>query len=204
MKPKLLLFFLLTSVIGFTSCEETKKKEKERAKMEQMKAEKKAEMQAEEKRMEMESNSIAAKAMTIDSLNIFVSALKNAELARTFTEDEGPFTVFAPTNKAFEQVGEETLDMLMKAENRDKLSSVLKYHVVNNEVTAQDLSQMIGDNDGEVTVSTLNGGKLKVRIEGDNIVIKDENGNNATITATDIEASNGMVHIIDAVVMKKS
>lgn len=204
MKTKLLLIFLAASVIGFTSCEDTKKKEEERAKMEQMEAEKEAKMQAEEERMEMESNSIAAKAMATDSLSTLVSALKNAELAQTFTEDEGPFTVFAPTNKAFEQVDKATLDTLMKAENKDKLSSVLKYHVVDDEITAQDLSQMIADNDGEATVSTLDGGELKAMMDGDNIVLKDENGNTATITATDIEASNGIVHIIDAVVMKKS
>lgn len=204
MKTKLLLIFLVASVIGFTSCEDTKKKEEERAKMEQMEAEKEAKMQAEEERMEMESNSIAAKAMATDSLSTLVSALKNAELAQTFTEDEGPFTVFAPTNKAFEKVDQATLDTLMKTENKDKLSSVLKYHVVDDEITAQDLSQMIADNDGEATVSTLDGGELKAMMDGDNIVLKDENGNTATITATDIEASNGIVHIIDAVVMKKS
>lgn len=203
MKTKLLLIFLVASVIGFTSCEDTKKKEEERAKMEQMEAEKEAKMQAEEERMEMESNSIAAKAMATDSLSTLVSALKNAELAQTFTEDEGPFTVFAPTNKAFEQVDKATLDTLMMAENKDKLSSVLKYHVVDDEITAQDLSQMIEDNDGEATISTLDGGELKAMMDGDNIVLKDENGNTATITATDIEASNGIVHIIDAVVMKK-
>ncbi|SHG07384.1 Uncaracterized surface protein containing fasciclin (FAS1) repeats [Salegentibacter echinorum] len=203
MKTKLLLIFLIASVIGFTSCEDTKKKEEERAKMEQMEAEKEAKMQAEEERMEMESNSIAAKAMATDSLSTLVSALQNAELAQTFTEDEGPFTVFAPTNKAFEQVDKATLDTLMMSENKDKLSSVLKYHVVDDEITAQDLSQMIEENDGEATISTLDGGELKAMMDGDNIVLKDENGNTATITATDIEASNGIVHIIDAVVMKK-
>jgi len=204
MKTKLLLFFLIASVIGFTGCEDTKKKEEEKAKMEQMEADKEAEMKAEKERMEMESNSIAAKAMATDSLSTLVSALKSAELATTFTGDEGPFTVFAPTNKAFEKVDQAVRDTLMKSENKDQLASVLKYHVVDDEITAQDLSQMIEDNEGEATISTMDGGELKAMMDGENIVLKDENGNTATIIATDIEASNGIVHLIDAVVMKKN
>ena len=171
--------------------------------MEQQEAERQAEMAAEEERMEMESNSIAAKAMETDSLSTLVSALQNADLADTFTEDEGPYTVFAPTNSAFEKVDEATMDELMKSENQDQLATVLKYHVIDDEITASDLSQMIEDGEGEASISTLDGAELKVMREGDNIVLQDENGNKATIIATDIEASNGMVHLIDGVVMKK-
>jgi len=172
--------------------------------MEQEEAERQAEMEAEKERMEMESNSIAAKAMATDSLSTLVSALKNAELAATFTEDEGPYTVFAPTNSAFEKVDKATLDELMKSENKDQLAGVLKYHVVDKEITASDLSQMIEDGDGEVTFATMEGAELTAMKDGDYIVLKDGNGNTATIIATDIEASNGMVHLIDGVVMKKA
>ncbi|WP_289024305.1 fasciclin domain-containing protein [uncultured Salegentibacter sp.] len=204
MKSKILLIMLAVFAFSFTSCEDTKKKEEEKAKMEQEAAEQEAKMKAEEERMEMESNSIAAKAMATDSLSTLVSALKNAELATTFTEDEGPYTVFAPTNSAFEKVDKATLDELMKSENKDQLAGVLKYHVVDKEITASDLSQMIEDGGGEVTFATMDGAELTAMADGDNIVLKDGNGNTATIIATDIEASNGMVHLIDGVVMKKA
>ncbi|MBI6115754.1 fasciclin domain-containing protein [Salegentibacter maritimus] len=204
MKSKILLIMLAVFAFSFTSCEDTKKKEEEKAKMEQEAAEQEAKMKAEEERMEMESNSIAAKAMATDSLSTLVSALKNAELATTFTEDEGPYTVFAPTNSAFEKVDKATLDELMKSENKDQLAGVLKYHVVDKEITASDLSQMIEDGGGEVTFATMEGAELTAMADGDNIVLKDGNGNTATIIATDIEASNGMVHLIDGVVMKKA
>ncbi|UBZ05794.1 fasciclin domain-containing protein [Salegentibacter mishustinae] len=204
MKSKLLLILLAAFAFSFTSCEDNKKKEEEKAQMEQEEAERQAEMEAEKERMEMESNSIAAKAMATDSLSTLVSALKSAELATTFTEDEGPYTVFAPTNSAFEKVDKATLDELMKSENKDQLAGVLKYHVVDKEITASDLSQMIEDGDGEVTFATMEGAELTAMKDGDNIVLKDGNGNTATIIATDIEASNGMVHLIDGVVMKKA
>jgi uncharacterized surface protein with fasciclin (FAS1) repeats len=203
MKSKFLLILLAAFAFSFTSCEDNKKKEEEKAQMEE-EAERQAEMEAEKERMEMESNSIAAKAMATDSLSTLVSALKNAELAATFTEDEGPYTVFAPTNSAFEKVDKATLDELMKSENKDQLAGVLKYHVVDKEITASDLSQMIEDGDGEVTFATMEGAELTAMKDGDNIVLKDGNGNTATIIATDIEASNGMVHLIDGVVMKKA
>jgi uncharacterized surface protein with fasciclin (FAS1) repeats len=203
MKTKILIILLAVFAFSFTSCEDTKKKEEEKAKMERQEAERQAEMAAEEERMEMESNSIAAKAMETDSLSTLVSALQNADLADTFTEEEGPYTVFAPTNSAFEKVDEATMDELMKSENQDQLATVLKYHVVDDEITASDLSQMIEDGEGEASISTMDGAELKVIMEGDNIVLQDENGNKATIIATDIEASNGMVHLIDGVVMKK-
>ena len=204
MKSKILLILLTVFAFSFTSCEDTKKKEEEKVKMEQEAAEQEAKQKAEEERMEMESNSIAAKAMATDSLSTLVSALKNAELAATFTEDEGPYTVFAPTNTAFEKVDKATLDELMKSENKDQLAGVLKYHVVDKEITASDLSQMIEDEGGELTIATMEGAELTAMKDGENIVLKDENGNTATIIATDIEASNGIVHLIDAVVMKKA
>ncbi len=205
MKTKFLLILLAVFTFSLTSCEDTKKKEEEKAQMEQEEAERQAEMQAEEERMEMESNSIAAKAMATDSLSTLVSALQNTDLADTFTEDEGPYTVFAPTNSAFEKVDDATLEELMKSENKDQLATVLKYHVVDEEITAADLSQRIQDaENGEATITTMDGADLTAMMDGENIVLKDGNGNTATIIATDIEASNGMVHLIDAVVMKKA
>lgn len=205
MKMKNLFSIIALSAILFTACEDNKKKEQEeKERMEQMEAEREAEMEAEKARMEMESNSIAAKAMETDTLSTLVSALKAAELAETFKTSEGPYTVFAPNNAAFSEVDKATLDNLMKPENKQDLANLLKYHVVQDEVMAQDLLKLIEENEGEYTISTLEGGELKASLEGGNVILTDEAGNKATVVQADVDASNGVVHIIDAVVMKKA
>lgn len=205
MKFKLLFTVFALSAFIFTSCEDNKKKEQEDAeRMEQMEAEREAEMQAEQERMEMESNSIAAKAMETDTLSTLVSALQTAEMSELLTVSEGPYTVFAPNNAAFEKVDKATLDNLMMQENQEDLTNLLEYHVVEDEITSQELVDKINENDGEFTISTLEGGELKATLEGENVVLTDEAGNKATVVQADVDASNGVVHIIDAVVMKKA
>ena len=207
MKIKMLLTVLALSAMIFTSCDDNKKKEQEAAekeRMEQMEAEKQAEMEAEKKRMEMESNSIAAKAMATDTLSTLVSALQAADLAEMFKTEEGPFTVFAPHNGAFNNVDSATLESLMKEENKDQLAEVLKYHVVGDEVTSQKLVQLIKDNDGKYEISPVGGGTIVASLDGDSVILTDENGNKAKVVQADVDASNGVVHVIDAVIMKKS
>ena len=161
-------------------------------------------MQAEKEKQEMQANSIAAKAMETDTLSTLVTALKSAELAEMFKTEEGPFTVFAPHNGAFAKVDKATLDSLLKEENKDQLADVLKYHVVQGEVSSQKLVQAIKDNDGSYEISPVGGGKLIASLDGENVILTDENGNKATVVMADVDASNGVVHVIDAVVMKKS
>ena len=205
MKIKMLFTVLALSAVVFTSCDDNKKKDQEeKERMEQMEAEREAEMQAEQEKEEMQSNSIAAKAMDTDTLSTLVEALKSAELAEMLKSEEGPFTVFAPNNAAFEKVDQATMDELMKEENKDKLAGILKYHVVDQKVMSSDLVKMIQDNDGTYEINTVGGGSLDASLEGDNVVLTDESGNKATVVQADVDASNGVVHIIDAVVMKKA
>ena len=204
MKMKNLMMIFALSAMIFTSCQDNKKDEEDKERMEQMEAEREAEMNAEKERMEMESNSIAAKAMETDTLSTLVSALQTAEMAELLTVSEGPYTVFAPNNAAFEKVNKATLDTLMKPENQEDLSTLLEYHVVEDEITSQELVDMINDNDGEYTITTLGGGELKATLEGESVILTDEAGNKAKVVQADVDASNGVVHIIDAVVMKKA
>lgn len=211
MRIKRILIIAVLSGFAFTACEDNKKKEqeeKDKMEMERMEAEKEAQREAdmkmEQERMEMQSNSIAAKAMATEDLSTLVSALQSAELATMMKEDEGPFTVFAPTNAAFSKVPKATLDNLMMAENKEKLQTVLKYHVVSGKITSTDLAQAIKDNNGTYKFNTVEGAELTAMMKGENIVIKDGNGKTATVVQADVEASNGVVHVIDAVVMKKS
>jgi len=207
MKLRKLMIVAVLSAIAFTSCEDNKKKEqdeKDKMEMQKMEAEREAEMKANEDRMQMESNSIASKAMATAELSTLVSALKSAELAQMMKEDEGPFTVFAPTNDAFAKVPKATLDELMMPENKEKLQTVLKYHVVQDSITSDMLAKWIKDNNGSYAMKTVDGAELTAMMNGDNIVLKDGNGKTSTIVKADIQASNGVVHEIDAVVMKKS
>lgn len=208
MKIKQLLIVAILSVFAFTSCEDNKKKEQEeKMEMERMEAEeaqRESDMKMEQEKMEMQSNSIAAKAMATADLSTLVSALQSAELAQMMKEDEGPFTVFAPSNAAFAKVPKATLDNLMMPENKDKLQTVLKYHVVQGEITAEKLAQAIKDNNGTYKFKTVEGAELTAMMSGDKIMLKDGMGKTATIVQADVDASNGVVHVIDAVVMKKS
>ena len=109
--------------------------------------------------------------------------------------------MFAPTNAAFAKVDKATLDGLMKPENKEKLASLLKYHVVAGNVKSGDLAKMITDGKGTATVKTLNGGSLKAMMDGDKIVLTDAKGGKSTVTAADMVASNGTIHVVDTVVM---
>jgi len=121
-----------------------------------------------------------------------LTAVGEAGLAETLSGD-GPFTVFAPTDDAFAALPQGTLGTLLKPANRDQLSAILTYHVVPAEVMAADVTS------GEVT--TVNGATFTVSTGGGSVVITDGQGNEATVTQTDIVASNGVIHVIDSVLL---
>lgn len=144
-------------------------------------------------------DTIVDKAVATDSLSTLVTAVKAADLAGTLSGD-GPFTVFAPTNEAFAALPEGTLDAVLA--DKDALTGILTYHVVGGaEVPAADLIGMIKSDGGSHPVSTVAGGTFTAAIEGDSVVLTDAQGNKATVIATDVDASNGIVHVIDAVLM---
>jgi len=209
MKFKMLLIVAVLSAIAFTSCKDDKKAgqaeqaEKDKMEMQRMEAEKDSEMKANEAKMQMESTSVAAKVMAAPELSTLVSAMQSAELAEMMKTQEGPFTVFAPTNDAFAKVPKATLDKLMLPENKADLKKVLDYHVVNGKITSAQLVKSIKDNKGTYKFKTVEGTELTAMMSGDKVVLKDENGKTATVTKADIDASNGVVHEIDAVLMKK-
>lgn len=126
-------------------------------------------------------------AMQTDALSTLVQAVKAADLVETLNS-EGPFTVFAPTNEAFNALPSGTLESLLQPENKSTLSSILTYHVVPGKIMASDLE------DG-MTVETVQGAEITISL-GDNAMVND-----ATVTQADIEADNGVVHIIDAVIL---
>ena len=129
-----------------------------------------------------------------------VAAVKAAELVETL-KGEGPFTVFAPTNEAFEKLPKGTVETLLMAENKAKLQSILTYHVVAGKVSVMDLMKMIKDGNGKAELTTVNGGTLTAMLKGKKVQLKDAADNISTVTIADVNQSNGIIHVIDAVVL---
>ncbi|MWV29163.1 fasciclin domain-containing protein [Aurantiacibacter rhizosphaerae] len=129
-----------------------------------------------------------------------VSAVTAADLGETLSGD-GPFTVFAPTNAAFDALPDGTLETLT-TEDTEQLGNILNYHVVSGEVMAADLMAAIAAAGEEgYTIETVNGGTLTAMMQDGNVVLQDAQGNTATVASTDVDASNGVIHVIDTVLM---
>ncbi|WP_370853070.1 fasciclin domain-containing protein [Pararhizobium haloflavum] len=143
---------------------------------------------------------IPENASAASNLTTLVAAVQAAGLVETLG-GEGPFTVFAPTNEAFEALPEGTVETLLEPENKDQLTKILTYHVVPAEATSAAAMQMIEDDGGKHNVTTVSGDTLTLQMDGDNLVVFDESGNAATVTQADVMQSNGVVHIIDTVLM---
>ena len=147
------------------------------------------------------SSTIVAVAAGTDDLSTLVAAVTAAGLVETLNSD-GPFTVFAPPNSAFEKLPEGTVASLLEPDQKDTLTGILTYHVVSGEVMAADLVAAIsGEEDGTFEITTVNGAILTASIVGGAPILTDAAGNTSSIIATDIDASNGVVHLIDTVVM---
>ncbi len=131
-----------------------------------------------------------------------VAAVKAAELVSTL-KGEGPFTIFAPTNAAFDDLPEGTVASLLEPENKEKLQAVLTYHVVAGKLMAKDVLAAIKSGKGSATVSTVQGGELTAYLKDGKVYLKDENGNESMVTATDLSGSNGVIHVINKVVLPK-
>lgn len=129
-----------------------------------------------------------------------VAAVKAADLVGVLTS-EGPFTVFAPTNMAFDKLPKGTVETLVMPENKEQLQTILKYHVVAGKLNAQDILKLIKDSKGKASIKTVSGGNLTAWSKGKDVYVTDENGNSAKVTIADVNQSNGVIHVIDAVLL---
>jgi uncharacterized surface protein with fasciclin (FAS1) repeats len=129
-----------------------------------------------------------------------VAAVKAAGLVDTL-ESPGPFTVFAPTNEAFEKLPAGTVDTLLKPENLAQLKKILTYHVVAGKLTAKDIAKKIKAGGGKATLTTVEGGTLTAMMQGGKLVLTDEKGGTATVTIANVFQSNGVIDVIDTVLM---
>ncbi|KQP50056.1 fasciclin [Pseudorhodoferax sp. Leaf274] len=131
-----------------------------------------------------------------------VAAVKAAGLVETL-KGPGPFTVFAPTNAAFAALPAGTVDTLLKPENKSTLAGILTYHVVPGKVDAKALMKMIEDGKGSASLKTVSGGVLTAKSSGGKVMVTDEKGGTATVTIADVMQSNGVIHVVDKVLLPK-
>ena len=146
------------------------------------------------------SKTIVANAMNSADHTTLVTAVKAAGLVDTLNS-KGPFTVFAPTNDAFAQLPAGTVEMLVKPENKATLTKVLTYHVVAGKYDSKVLAKLIKKGNGKARLKTVSGGTLIAMMDGSNIVLRDEKGGTATVTVADVYQSNGVIHVINSVLM---
>lgn len=131
-----------------------------------------------------------------------VAAVKAADLVTTL-QGKGPFTVFAPTNAAFDKLPKGTVETLLKPENKKMLQGVLTYHVVAGKMDSKAIASAIKSGGGKAVLTTVQGGKLTATMDGSKLVLTDEKGNKSTVTIADVYQSNGVIHVVDSVVMHK-
>ncbi len=149
------------------------------------------------------SKNIVENAVKSKDHTTLVAAVKAAGLVETL-QGKGPFTVFAPTNDAFENLPEGTVENLLKPENKKMLAGVLTYHVLSGKMDMADLMSNIKKSGGKYTAKTVSGGSLSFTMNGPhNIMVMDENGMGANISVYDVYQSNGVIHVIDAVLLPK-
>jgi uncharacterized surface protein with fasciclin (FAS1) repeats len=146
------------------------------------------------------SKNIIQNAVNSKDHTTLVAAVKAAGLVDTLS-GKGPFTVFAPTNAAFAKLPAGTVETLVKPENKDKLTKILTCHVVAANAMAGAINKMIKDDGGAHKVKTVGGCTLTVKMAGDKIQIVDEKGQTATVTIADVKQSNGVIHVIDTVLL---
>jgi len=149
------------------------------------------------------TKNIVENAMNSKDHTTLVAAVKAAGLAETL-QGKGPFTVFAPTNEAFAKLPAGTVDTLLKPENKEKLATILKCHVVAADAMSSAIGKMIKDDKGAHPVKTLGGCTLTAKMDGDKITLTDEKGDVATVTIADVKQSNGVIHVINTVMLPKA
>ena len=146
------------------------------------------------------SKNIVANAVNSADHTTLVAAVKAAGLVETL-QSAGPFTVFAPTNAAFGKLPAGTVETLVKPENKATLTKILTYHVVAGKFDAKSIAALIKEGNGTATLRTVAGGELKASMKGKKLILTDEKGGMSVVTIADVYQSNGVIHVVDTVVL---
>jgi uncharacterized surface protein with fasciclin (FAS1) repeats len=146
------------------------------------------------------SKNIVENASNSKDHTTLVTAVKAAGLVETL-QSSGPFTVFAPTNAAFDKLPAGTVETLVKPESKEVLTSILTYHVVAGKMNAVDILAMIKEGNGAAVLTTVQGQKLTASLKGSNVILTDAKGGTSMVTVADVNQSNGVIHVIDSVLL---
>lgn len=203
MKLNKLIMLALVSLFTFASCQDEKKDKENEIEMNENEMDANETSMEAEKEAEKTEMNLAQITMNSNKHTTLVSAVQGAGMVAKL-ESEGPFTIFAPTNEAFNKLPKGTVESLMKPESKEKLEGVLSYHIIPGEVDSKKLVDLINSNENKkYTIVTANDGKIDATIEDGKVMLTDAKGNKATVTDVDMKGSNGYVHSIDAVLMRK-
>ncbi|MEY4541881.1 MAG: hypothetical protein RLZZ306_3638 [Bacteroidota bacterium] len=146
------------------------------------------------------SKNIVENASNSKDHTTLVAAVKAAGLVETL-QSSGPFTVFAPNNAAFDKLPAGTVETLVKPESKEVLTSILTYHVVAGKMNAADILAMIKQGNGVAVLTTVQGQKLSVSLKGSNVILVDAKGGTSMVTVADVNQSNGVIHVVDSVLL---
>ncbi|NRS88927.1 putative surface protein with fasciclin (FAS1) repeats [Flavobacterium sp. 7E] len=149
------------------------------------------------------SKNIIENAVNSKDHTTLVAAVKAADLVETL-QGMGPFTVFAPTNAAFDMLPAGTVETLLKPKNKKMLQTILTYHVVSGKMNAVDIAKAIKEGNGKAMLKTVSGGTLTAWMKGKKLYITDEKGGMAEVTIADVNQSNGVIHVVNAVLLPKN
>lgn len=148
------------------------------------------------------SKNIIENAVNSKDHTTLVAAVKAGELVDALS-GKGPFTVFAPTNDAFAKLPKGTVETLLQPANKATLQAVLTYHVVAGKLDSNAIAKLIQDGKGEAILTTLQGGKLKASMDGKKLILTDEKGGKSEVTIANVYQSNGVIHVVNTVVLPK-
>lgn len=148
------------------------------------------------------TKNIVENALNSKDHTTLVAAVKAAGLVETL-QGAGPFTVFAPTNAAFNKLPKGTVETLVKPENKEMLQGILTYHVVAGKMNASDIAAAIKAGKGKAMLTTVQGGTLTAMMKGKDLILTDEKGGMSKVTIADVNQSNGVIHVVDTVLMHK-
>ena len=149
------------------------------------------------------SKNIVENAVNSKDHTTLVAAVKAAGLVETL-QSKGPFTVFAPTNAAFDKLPKGTVETLLKPENLKTLQTILTYHVVAGKMNAKDIAKAIKAGKGKAMLKTVSGGTLTASMKGKDLILTDEKGGMSKVTIADVNQSNGVIHVVDTVLLPKA
>jgi len=200
MKPTKLFLVTLSAIaaFSFSSCQDNNKRSENDLRMNDS-IRMAEENRLEQERMDFENNSVFAMVQEDTVLSTFSGNLQKNQLSRTFLEEEGPYTIFAPSNEAYQALSQEERDALSNAQNMQENSARLHYLIIDEELTEENLRQEIETAGGTYVLTSMQGEEISVSLEGENVVLTDAAGNKATVVESNRDASNGVIHVIDGI-----